>query len=229
VWNYEGGVKTRIKGVQWNSAVFYIDWQAPQTRVALPTCGTAYVINAGHAVSKGFESSVQARVLQNLTLTGQVSYADSEYTQTVGVKTATANPLFVLKGDKLPSPPWSFAVSAQYDFELFKTRHSYVRFDYQYSSKFQQGPGPGTTSYTPDTFMLGDVHLGAVRLGVDFDGTEVSLFSSNVFASKDILALQGGRQSCPDAACTAPRSNIPNFTGSTLRPREVGLTVTKRF
>jgi iron complex outermembrane receptor protein len=228
VWNYEAGVKTRLFGrAQVNADIFYVDWQNPQTKISLPTCGGSYVAAVGHAVSKGGEVAFDARIGHGFSISGQVSYTDAYYTQPVGLNTPT-HPIFQNAGDKLPVPPLAINAGVRYDFETFNLP-SYFRFDYQYSDPYQQGPGPGTLSYAPDTFILGMIHEGSMRLGTRVNRWDVSVYSNNVFASKDITALAGGRTACATAACTSFRSNQPIFTGTTLRPREEGVTLTYAF
>jgi len=228
VWDYEAGLKTRLFGkAQWNSSLFYIDWNTPQLKLALPTCGQNYVDNAGHAVSKGVESSIEWRLFDGFTLSGQVAYTDAYYSQTVSLNTAS-HPKFVLAGDRLPVPPLAYSLTGQYDFQILDRYSSYVRVDYQYSSNFQQTPGPGTTSYLPDAFMLGEIHDASIRFGVKVKSVDLALFSNNVLASKDITSLTGGRSGCSDAACTKA-STLNLLTGTTLRPREVGITASYHF
>ena len=228
-WNYEAGLKTRLLGkAQWNSSVFYIDWDKPQLKLALPTCGQNYVDNAGHAVSKGLESSVEWRVFDGFTFSGQVAYTDAYYSQTVSLNTAS-HPKFVLAGDRLPIPPLAYTLTGQYDFQILDRYSSFVRFDYQYSSNYQQTPGPTTTSFAIDAFYLGEIHDASIRFGVKVNSFDVSLFSNNVLGSKDIVSLSGGRPGCSDAVCTKQSGNTGLLTGTTLRPREVGITGSYHF
>jgi len=228
-WNYEVGLKTRLFGkAQWNSSLFYIDWDKPQLKLGLPTCGQSYVDNAGHAVSKGVESSIEWRVFDNFTFSGQVAYSDAYYSQTVALNTPS-HPVFALAGDRLPVPPLAYTLTGQYDFQVMNRYPSYIRFDYQYSSNYQQTPGPGTTTYAIDAFMLGEFHDASIRFGVKVNSFDVSLFSNNVLGSKDITSLSGGRTGCSDAVCTKQSGNTGLLTGTTLRPREVGITAEYHF
>lgn len=61
LWNYELGLRTQWLGntLHFDTALFYIDFKDPQ--IALRTAQSpplAYLANVGHAVSKGFESSL---------------------------------------------------------------------------------------------------------------------------------------------------------------------------
>lgn len=229
VISYEAGVKARVlERVQINTSVFYIDWKNPQTKVNLPTCGTAYMINAGSATSKGIDATVQAQLMPGLNVGGSLAYTDARYDETVDLIAPTAHPIFVLKGDRLPVPKFSMALNAEYNFGLWN-HEAFVRADYQYTGSHQQSVGPGATSYAPDSYMLPKVGVGSIRAGMTVGSFDYTFFINNVTASKDLTGLGGGRASCPDAACTNPRSYNPQFTGSTLRPREFGLTASYNF
>lgn len=229
VWSYEAGFKKKLFGrAQVNAAAFYIDWQSPQTSVTLPSCGNAYLINAGKAVSKGFDAQITTRIIGGLSLSGSVAYTDAQQQQSVGLSTPT-NPTFVMKGDRLPVPKWSYSVSAQYDYKLFGGVPAFIRMDYQYASRYQRSAGPGTTTYAPDTYMADATHIASLRTGFTVQRLETSFFINNLFESRDILNLSGGRSGCSTPACTTYGSYAPIFVASTFRPREFGVTTSYKF
>lgn len=229
VWSYEAGFKKKLFGrAQLNAAAFYIDWKAPQTSVTLPSCGNAYLINAGKAVSKGFDAQLTTRVVGGLSASGSVAYTDAQQKETVGLATP-ANPIFVMKGDRLPVPKWSYSVSAEYDDRIFGGAPAFIRIDYQYSSRYQRSAGPGTTTFAPDTYMADATHFASARAGVTVHGLETSFFVNNLFGSQDILNLSGGRSGCSTPACTTYGSYAPIFVASTFRPREIGVTTSFKF
>ena len=55
VWSYELGAKTRLLNnrLQFNVAVFQIDWSNVQTAIAAQGCGQNWTVNGGTARSKG--------------------------------------------------------------------------------------------------------------------------------------------------------------------------------
>ncbi len=231
VWSYEGGIKARLfDRAQLNAAVYYIDWDTPQTTVTLPGCGNSYLINAGKAVSKGFDAQLNTRLGYGFSFVGSVAYTNAEQKEEVGLPTAT-KPVFVVKGDKLAVPEWAYSASLQYDYDLF-SYPAYVRVDYQHASKYQRSAGPGSTSYAPDTYMADATDIASMRAAVTMKDVEVSLFVNNMFESQDLLSKGGGRSGCAVAtgqACTTYSSYQPLFTATTFRPREIGMSLGYKF
>lgn len=230
VWSYEAGVKSRVFGrAQINADVYYVDWKTPQTNITLPICASSYVINAGEAISKGFETQVTARLFPGFTGTLSVAYDDATQVKEVGLPTTAAKPVFVAKGDKLPVPPWSVSLGGQYTFDLIN-HPAYVRMDYQYNSRYQRSAGPGTTTFNPDLYMAGATNYASARAGMTIKNVEAAIFVNNLFDSRDILTETGGRSVCgKDPSCSKPGDINPIFTATTFRPREVGASLTYKF
>jgi outer membrane receptor protein involved in Fe transport len=214
VWSYEGGAKVRVLGnTQINSSVFYIDWKNPQLGNRL-RCGQIYTINAGRAVSKGFDVQTQSR-LGPVTFNLLVAYTKGEYTEGFSQPTPTGPIVIVNKGDELGAPDWQVSFGAQYDFQVFG-RSGYVRGDYQYNGLYKRGVGPGATGYNAFSYKGQATRYAQFRAGVVDDGLEVSVFVNNAFNSQDPLNLTNANLS-------------PLISATTFRPREIGLQVTKRY
>jgi len=229
VWNYEAGAKLRIGNkVSINSSVFRIDWKNVQVNYNLPTCNFSYVVNSGAARSQGFDLQAQAKVFAGLTLSAQVGYTDAKYTEAL-TSPAPANALLILKGDRLPAPKWSLNLGAQYDFHFGGNYDAYIRGDYQYASAYPSTFGPGSTGYRPDQYTSPSTDYVTMRAGIRRDRLELSVFANNLLNSTDVLSRSGGRSGCNNAACTAPRTNVPVFFDATFRPRTVGATLIYRY
>jgi len=232
VWSYEAGAKLGIrKYLSMNASAFYIDWSNPQIGQTFPGCSAAFTANAGHAVSKGFDLQAQLHPTTALTLNLAVGYTNAKYTEQVVGPTPVAGAtqaILTNKGDPLPVAPWQYNVGAQYDFRVAE-HASYIRFDYQYASKYYRTTGPGTVSYAPDVRQADATHFATARVGTTFDGVEISAFMNNVFDSKDILSLTGGRGTCRNTACTSYAINEPQYIASSYPPRTIGLTGSTRF
>jgi iron complex outermembrane recepter protein len=80
-WNYEVGEKAKLldNRLTINSDFYYIRWEGVQQVVTLP-CGYQYYNNAGDGRAFGPELEIQARILDNWTLSLSGSYTDSKIT-----------------------------------------------------------------------------------------------------------------------------------------------------
>ena len=236
VWSYEGGGKFRLfdNRLQVNASAYRIDWQNVQLNVSIPGCGPTFIQNAGTARSQGFDMQAAGRLFAGLTANVNVGYDNAHYTQTAfgpQPKNGTAATPVVQKGDTLPVPPWTVAVGLQYDFSVGLYR-AFVRGDYQFTSNYLNGVGPGVNAYSPDSYHLPSATVVNVRTGMTVGHVDVSAFVNNLFKSTDPLALAGGRTGCSpntDPAC-ATFSNYNPFQGeSSFRPREVGVQVNYKY
>jgi outer membrane receptor protein involved in Fe transport len=201
-----------------------------QVNYALPTCGFGYTINGGKAASKGADLQTQIRLIDTLTLNLQAAYTNAQYTDAV-TGPAPTRAKFINEGDPLPSPKWTSNVGVQYTLPVGNFE-PYIRADYQYQSSHVQGFGPGTSSYTPDTFWVGSANYVSARAGMYLGGLDLSLFANNLFNSQPILSAVGGRSGCSAAAgpsCSVYRQYNPVFMDTTFQPRTVGVTVDYRF
>ena len=218
VWSYEGGAKLRLLNnkLQLNSSVFYINWKNPQLNVKL-RCNQTYIINAGEAVSKGADVQAQGRLF-GVTVGISVSYTDARYTQDVilPAPAGVAPNVFAQKGEQLGAPKWQYALTAQYDFQVYGQYDAYIRGDYEYSSPYQRGVGPGDVGYDAVIAKGAQTHYGNLRAGVNVKRWDVSAFVKNVTNSQDRLFQSH----------TAASSLI---NSSTFRPREIGLSASYRY
>ncbi len=213
VWSYEGGAKVRLFDghAQINSSVFYIDWKTPQLTIAL-SCGSSYVTNAGGAASKGFDVQSQFR-LGGLSILPSFAYTDAQYTQDVPIPGATT--FLVKKGMLLPAPKWQAAFIAQYDFRVWNDHAAYIRGDYEYQSEYTR-TNVGQAGYDPLTAVGSQTHILNARAGMTLKGVDVALFVNNAANSQDLLTV----------GHTAASALV---TGSTFRPREVGIQFAYRY
>jgi outer membrane receptor protein involved in Fe transport len=236
VWSYEAGGKFRIANrIQVNASAYRVDWSNVQLTVSIPGCGPTFIQNAGAARSQGVDLQAQGRIVGALTANFAFGYTDAEYTSTAtGPKPANgsaATPV-VQKGDKLPVPDWTTSIGLQYDFTLFQGSSSYIRADWQHSSKYTAGLGPGVNAYAPDTRFRPPTDVVNARIGLSFKSFDMNLFANNLLNSKDPLSQTGGRSGCTpntDAAC-ATFSTYSAFTAvTTFRPRTVGIQLNYRY
>jgi len=235
VWAYEAGAKLRLGNrVQLNSSLFWINWKDIQYSVGLPGCVFSYTANAGKAVSRGGDIQANISLFRGLTATFSASYTDAHYQQDIRGPAASGalGTLLVAKGNELPTPPWSIQVGAQYSTAIGDRANAYVRADYQYASGYKNGLGPGTNNYAPDTYRSPSTQFVTARAGVTMGRLDLSVFSNNLFNSKDLITYTGpiaGRYGCATPACNTFANFSPLVRGVYYRPREIGLTAAYRY
>jgi outer membrane receptor protein involved in Fe transport len=232
VWSYEAGAKLNWRSkAQLNASVFYIDWNGPQIAQTFPGCSAAFTVNAGKAVSKGFDLQAQVRPIRSLTVNLSLGYTDAYYSEAILGPTpvpGATRAILTNKGDELPIAPLVYNVGFQYDFDLVQ-RSSYVRFDYQFASRYHRTTGPGTVSYAPDVYNAESVSYATLRAGMRLGDWEVAAFANNLFNASDALSLTGGRGTCRNLACSSYAINEPQFIASSYRPRTIGLSASFRY
>ncbi len=206
--SYEAGYKASTADGRFSvdAGVYYIDWQDLQI-VALRN-GVGVVANASSAAIKGAELTVTARPTPALSLVAALSLLDAQLD-------ADSPDLGGVKGDSLPdSPDVTLAVSADYAFSLGgydADLGATVRYVDDRVSSFDMSGG------TPQ-HALPDYTTVDLRAGIDFDGVRAQLYVRNLFdefgelSAFTSFSVAGG-----------PIQITP------LRPRTVGLTLTKRF
>jgi outer membrane receptor protein involved in Fe transport len=216
---------------QLNGSAYYIEWDNIQQNVGIGSCGFGFTINAGSAVSQGFDLDGSLAVTDRLTLSTALGYNDAEFQETIfGGPGAVVSQ--VSEGDHLAGAPWTFTASGQYDFFLLDT-NAFLRFDYEYRSEGPDdtpGLNPANRSPvlppldplvaipTPETQNL------SMRLGADLgDSANISFFIRNLTNENPNL----GRA---DLAFSPAPSGLDthNYTGQTLIPRTFGVTLTYR-
>ncbi len=119
VWSYEVGTKNRLFGgrVAIDASVYQVKWKDIQTSLLLPTCFESFVANTGAATSEGFDIGLMLLPLPGLSVTANVGYNRSKYTESA---VAPSGDIIVPKDSFVQGapPPWTYSVSAQYDFNV---------------------------------------------------------------------------------------------------------------
>ena len=184
---------------------------------------------AGSAVSQGFDLEAVFRVTSEITLATAIGYNDAEFQETVLGGPVAAVPI-ISAGDSIPGSPRTFTANGQYDFEAFNNP-AYVRFDYEYRAK-----GPNDTAFLntanipPGTFIdpvvrvrSPEAQLLALRVGSKLGNLDVSIYVKNLLNEHPNLSI------ADEAFFPGPPFFDPhNYSGETLTPRTVDLTVTYR-
>jgi outer membrane receptor protein involved in Fe transport len=235
VWSYELGGKFRMfdNRMQFNAAVYRIDWKNPQYTTPPPQCGLVTTFNVPAARSQGVELETTARLFRGFTVNGSFGYTDSKYTESLvlaGRPTAANNfnPInfvVVTEGQRIPIPKYTFSVGGRYEMDVTADMRAYIRADYRYASAYPNAPFPAS-SFTLDSFNQ-KIQTANFRVGVEYGGFDVNVFVNNAF-NRDTGSIGGGRSNCLDAQCNTFQSFNPMRTINTGYPREIGLQVAFR-
>jgi outer membrane receptor protein involved in Fe transport len=219
VWSYELGSKNRLFGgrVAVDASVYQVKWKDIQTSLFLPTCFESFVANTGEAKSEGFDLGLMLLPLPGLSVTANVGYNRSKYTESA---VAPSGDIIVPKGSFVQGspPPWTYSVSAQYDFNVFDRRKVYVRSDLTYSgaARLAGATDPSSASFDKEQKPVGSYSILSARVGTELFGADVSIFANNLTNEHPDLLLNNS-------------FNAYTYTDQTLRPRTVGLSVFYRY
>ncbi|MDE0680532.1 MAG: TonB-dependent receptor [Gammaproteobacteria bacterium] len=195
VTNYEIGWKTFLNNrrTQVEAAVFRMDWEDMQVRLAQTRCtpgqeivpspadcppnGTGFaplnvVANADSASSQGLEISTQTLVGDSITLMGAIGFMDAKF------DSFTNAPQGDVSGEELPSAPETTAsVSGQYDWEA-NGFSGYVRLTANYRSemvaRFSDIPASVFPRVSPSATILN------LQAGLDWSNHSLTLNVSNL-------------------------------------------------
>ncbi len=207
IWNYEIGTKTAWLNsrMQFNAAIFHIDWSNIQVRRQLG-CGFTFFANSAEAEVNGFEIDVQMQATNLLYLAGTIGYSDGELSKDDSF-------LGALKGDEVPGvSDLTLSATAKYDFPVFG-RDAYIRTDYSYASEFNSlftAAGTNIANRTAGGFSI--INL---RVGMDLqENWSVSAFVNNLFDERGVSGTQ---------------NNLFGDYEFLLRPRTFGLKTTYSF
>jgi outer membrane receptor protein involved in Fe transport len=225
LWSYEVGAKSKVfdNRLQFATSAYYVDWKNIQQSIAL-SCGFQFVVNAGSAVSKGFDLDATLNVTDRLQISGAAGYNFAKFKDDVANPSSPGANL-VSAGDRIQGSPWTATLSGRYEFPLLSHK-GYFRADYQYLSA---GPKQ-TTSQNPanggsfNPLIPRQPHSNTVnlRLGATTEELDISLFANNAFNVHPQLSL------APSIGVFAGNNPLL-FQGTTLRPRTFGLTVSGRY
>ncbi len=237
VWSYELGTKFKTAGgrLQIDASVFQIDWDNQIRNVNLTGCTLSFTSNLGKAQSRGADVAVNWRALDSLLLSLNAGYQYVKSTQTLQVVVApvpgTPPPppsYYTLNGQTLPGSQPTATLSGTYNFNMFQNA-SYFHVDYTFTGRDSGLQDPpfgegivGALSSANQYFYNPGYGETNVRLGMNLDKWDVSLFANNLFNAQPYLNETRGTQtfeSIPSAELTA----------TTIRPRTFGVTAVYRY
>jgi iron complex outermembrane receptor protein len=218
VWNYEGGVKSRVFGGRGGVAAsaFYMDIHDLQATVTAGSCSSRVVFNVPKARSRGFELELDAAPNRNVDFAVSGSFTDSELRSTLtstdpsGVVSVVSG---IEKGRRLPTVPrFQLASAATYQWGVMKGAMAYVTGTYQHiGSRFTQvgdedlgtldllsfGRNTIGAPLTATTFRydpkLPAYDVANLRIGVRRNQWDVSAYVNNVTDERALLSLDRER------------------------------------
>jgi iron complex outermembrane receptor protein len=208
VWSYEAGEKWTLADnrVTVNGALYFEKWSGVQQTNALSTCGYVYTANAGNAHVRGGELEIQAIVVPEVTMSGNVGYVHAALVSSELID-AGFNPGTAIQD----VPQWTSTVSAAWRHSLTDRLALTARLDSTY-----------TGSRTDETYSINQLpsyDLTNIRAGVDAGHWNAVLFVNNVADKRALISN-----------ITQAAENIPTFNRVAVsQPRTAGIDLNYRF
>lgn len=211
--NYEVGAKGRLFAgwLDYQADVYLIHWNNIQVLETTKDGAFNYIGNAGNAEVKGVEFEFEAHPLRYLSATFSGSYQDAYLTEGATQEMFTANPTLGLTGQDIPNvPKFQLDLGLNYTQPISAQWKGTVATDVFYrdaeSAYFQ------SNIYN---VPLAPYTLVNLRAGVSNDAWTITAFARNL---TDKIAQVSAINSIQDKDALL-----------TVRPRTIGVTVTRRF
>ncbi len=212
LWNYEIGAKTQFfdNRLRANVAAYAIRWKDTQVRAVDATGAFPFTTNAGRVKIDGFEAEIDASLAKGLQLTLGGSYQNARLQDSQ--PPIPNNPNLGFAGDKLPNvPKFQGNASLNYDFPVTGDFIGTLRGDLTYRGKTKTQFNTGSPFNVPlDNYLLVDL-----RASLHNDVWSAAVFVRNLTDKR--------------AQIDAIASDQDPLARITVRPRTVGLSVTRNF
>jgi iron complex outermembrane receptor protein len=218
VWNYEGGVKSRVLNGTgaFSASFFYMDISDLQATVTAGSCSSRVVFNVPDARTTGFEVEFEAAPTPNFDFAISANFNDAELRSTLSSTDASGNVSVVSgieQGRRLPTvPQFQLATAATYQWEVKPGYLAYITGTYQHiGSRFTQvgdedlgtlnllsfGANTIGAPLTASTFTY-DPELPAydllnLRAGLRRNRWDVAVYLNNVTDERALLSLDRER------------------------------------
>ncbi len=208
VWSYEVGEKLRLADnrVTVNGSLYFEKWGGVQQTNALSSCGYVYTANAGDAHVRGGELEIQAIVIPDLTVSGNVGYSHAALVSSALID-AGFNPGTAIQD----VPQWTSSASIAYRHSLMDQLAITARADNTYVG-----------SRTDETYSINELpsyDLTNIRAGLDGGRWSAVLFMNNVADKRALLNN-----------ITQDAVNLPTYNRvAVTQPRTVGVDMKYRF
>ena len=208
VWSYEVGEKLRLADnrVTVNGSLYFEKWSGVQQTNALSSCGYVYTANAGDAHVRGGELEIQAIVIPDLTVSGNVGYTHAALVSSALID-AGFNPGTAIQD----VPQWTSSAAIAYRHSLMNQLAITARADNTYVG-----------SRTDETYSINELpsyDLTNIRAGLDGGRWSAVLFMNNVADKRALLSN-----------ITQDAVNLPTYNRvAVTQPRTVGIDMKYRF
>ena len=220
VWAYEAGFKSRrVFGapINFGASAYVIKWKNIQTALSVPTCGYSFVDNLSSATVRGFDFELEVKPIQALTFALSGGYTEMKLDDAL---LAPDGGVVVAEGVPVAGsgPKWQLIGSADFVQPINDTMEFYARTDVTWQGKTPRTgiQVPGVVNYDPLLAPPAAYTLVNARLGLRQGKIDLSLFANNLLNNNKLLTTSHGR-------------NRPVWTGTVLRPRQIGVTAAYRF
>ena len=208
IWSYELGEKLRLADnrVTVNGSLYFEKWSGVQQTNALSSCGYVYTANAGDAHVRGGELEIQAIVVPEVTVSGNVGYAHAALVSSTLIN-AGFDPGTAIQD----VPHWTSSTSIAYRHRFADQLVLTARADNTYVGS--------RTDETYSINVLPAYDLTNVRAGLDGGRWSAIVFLNNVTDKRALLS-----------DVTQAAVNLSTFNRVAVsQPRTVGVDLNYRF
>jgi outer membrane receptor protein involved in Fe transport len=212
--NFEVGAKGRLfDGVlDYQADVYFIRWNNIQVQETTADGAFVFQGNAGVAHVKGVEFELTAHIMQYLTANFAGSYQDAVLTEGATPAQKALNPTLGVTGDAIPNvPKVQFDLGLNYTRPMSGTWQGVVAADVSY----RDAVNAYFASNTQFNLPLAPYTLVNLRFGLINGPWSVTAFARNLTDKRaEVSAINSAQD--PDALLT-------------VRPRTIGITLTRTF
>jgi outer membrane receptor protein involved in Fe transport len=206
--NYELGIKADLldRRLSIDVSAYYIDWRDIQLQVQDPVSRLIFSTNGGKAKSQGLEVSAEVRPSRGLRISGWMAWNDAELTEDFPEGTQA----YGVKGNRLPnSARFSGHLSLDQQFPLWGQVEGFAGAAVSRVGDRLSGFGATATTVRNvyPSYTKYDVHVGA-----QYDTLTVNIYADNLTDKRGVLT----------------GTDVP-FTFTYIRPRTIGMSLTKAF
>jgi len=213
--NFEVGFKGRLlQGLlDYQVDAYFIRWDNIQVQETTPDGAFPFQGNAGTAHVKGFEYELTSRPIQYLTVNFSGSYQDATLAQGASENQYMNNPTLGRTGDSIPNvPKFQLDVGVNYTRPIYGDWDGMLAVDANYRGRVNAYFASNLEFNLPP---LSSYTLVNLRAGVIKGPWSVTAFARNLTDKRAEVSAINSTQD-PDALLT-------------VRPRTIGLSVTRKF
>jgi len=205
LWSYEAGAKGRLLNdrLNFSGALYYISWDNIQQTVNLPTCGYTITTNVGDAQIYGSELEIAGKPTPEWTLGATGGTTHATLTRVIG--SVGASP-----GDHiLNTPEWTLTLHTEYVRSVGADVDAFVHASYAWTGRSYGSYIDTDPDHVRPTYGTFDASAG-----IDWGTLRVFFYGKNLLNDDTIIQRP---------------SLLFREEGYTLRPRTLGINISKKF